>query len=409
MRMSSFMEIIRAAVLIMAAVGIVPQLSAQCTPQFNISVYSDGASSTDGSTIYGYSSTDDNSILCTCVHSNYETTAAVQLADGSYVTNTEAGETASVSSATDGDGSYYAVGAASADCSCVGTVGGGGPSTAISPPPPEITGIADTTTWSNTIYQGDSGYLAIFGTALTAWGQTPSPTVTGDGDVSVSLYWASDGQVNVNYSVAAQAATGQHSIALQTAQGTARGNVNVAACTGQTPIIAEYTSYGVTDITTGQAFVPMCAWFTQTAHSAYFTFSELTVYETVAWDLIKNPLTVSQTTNYGLDDWRNLLGGPQIVNSGDRDPAHNASVKGASNSRHMFGDAIDLRNQAGTYAEYVTKACYASASYSNTYYSLNCTNSSDAGAGFVEPWTGPCANGCVHADWRNKDYNVYSQ
>src|SRR5438309_5709719 len=22
---------------------------------------------------------------------------------------------------------------------------------------------------------------------------------------------------------------------------------------------------------------------------------------------------------------------------------------------------------------------------------------------------GPCSNGCVHADWRNKDYNTYSQ
>lgn len=97
------------------------------------------------------------------------------------------------------------------------------------PPAPVITGIADSTTWSNTIYQGATGYLAIFGTTLTAWGQTPSPTVTGDGSVVIgSVIYASDGQVNVGYTVAANAAVGQHTISLATPKGTARGTVGVS-------------------------------------------------------------------------------------------------------------------------------------------------------------------------------------
>lgn len=128
----------------------------------------------------------------------------------------------------------------------------------------------------------------------------------------------------------------------------------------------------------------------------------------MAWDLIKYPLTVSQSANYGLDDWRNLLGGPQIVNSGYRDPAHNAGVGGMPNSRHMFGDAVDLNNGTQTRNEWVTKGCYASISYM-ARYSVSCPNSTDAGAGYVEPISGHCAYACVHADWRNRNYNTYSQ
>ncbi len=134
-----------------------------------------------------------------------------------------------MSSATDGDGSYSASGAATLNCSCYGQLGAsGGPSTIV-PPAPVITGIADSVTNSNTIYQGASGYLAIYGTALTACGLNPSPTVTGDGSVTISLYWASNTQVNVAYTVAAGAALGQHTLALQTAQGTGRGTVAVTA------------------------------------------------------------------------------------------------------------------------------------------------------------------------------------
>ena len=39
---------------------------------------------------------------------------------------------------------------------------------------------------------------------------------------------------------------------------------------------------------------------------------------------------------------RDAVGGPVTVNSGYRSPAYNASVGGASSSRHMYGDACDI-------------------------------------------------------------------
>ena len=83
-----------------------------------------------------------------------------------------------------------------------------------SPPPPVIGGVSDNSTGSTTIYNGDSGYLAIYGSALTAWGEDPNPTVTGDSGVSLGTYWASDTQVNASYAVDPQAAPGQHTLAL---------------------------------------------------------------------------------------------------------------------------------------------------------------------------------------------------
>lgn len=95
------------------------------------------------------------------------------------------------------------------------------------PAPPLITAVQDNDTWDSSIYAGTSGYLAIFGTSLTAGGETPNPIVTGDNDVALSTYWASDGQVNASYTVSPDAAIGDHSIALQTGRGTAHKAVEV--------------------------------------------------------------------------------------------------------------------------------------------------------------------------------------
>jgi hypothetical protein len=98
-----------------------------------------------------------------------------------------------------------------------------------SPPPPVINGISDAATASTTIYQGATGYLAIYGAALTAWGETPTPTVTGDSGLTLGTYWASDTQVNASYTVDAPAPVGQHTVTLQTAAGQAQGTIQVAA------------------------------------------------------------------------------------------------------------------------------------------------------------------------------------
>jgi len=98
-----------------------------------------------------------------------------------------------------------------------------------SPPPPVINGVSDNSTGSTTIYQGATGYLAIYGTALTAWGETPTPTVTGDSGLTLATNWASDTQVNASYTVDAQAPVGQHTVTLRTATGQAQGRIQVAA------------------------------------------------------------------------------------------------------------------------------------------------------------------------------------
>jgi hypothetical protein len=98
-------------------------------------------------------------------------------------------------------------------------------------------------------------------------------------------------------------------------------------------------------------------------------------------------LQVPSSAGYGLSKWREEIGIPRIINSAYRNPARNAGLfpAGAPQSRHMHGNAVDLRNVTRTTAEYDMMAKAAAA----------------ANAGFIEPLSGPCGLGCVHADWRN--------
>src|SRR5690349_12330123 len=61
-------------------------------------------------------------------------------------------------------------------------------------------------------------------------------------------------------------------------------------------IIQEYVDEGVD-------LKPQCGDFTQTSHSAYFTYKELTVNEPHSWALIGGPLAVDKGSGYGLDKW----------------------------------------------------------------------------------------------------------
>jgi hypothetical protein len=144
-------------------------------------------------------------------------------------------------------------------------------------------------------------------------------------------------------------------------------------------MIQEYVNYAVTPY-------PTCPDFTQTAHAVYFAFSELNTGD-YSWGLIRLPLTTASSSGYGLDDWRVNYGASRIVNSAYRNPVRNAAVGGAFSppSRHMFGDATDLRNQSGLMAEYNAMVSAAQA----------------ANADFIEPTNGPCGTACTHADWRN--------
>jgi hypothetical protein len=117
-----------------------------------------------------------------------------------------------------------------------------------------------------------------------------------------------------------------------------------------------------------------------------------------SWALVKNPLVAPTSRGYGLDDWRQLYGSSRIINSGFRDPVQNSQAGGVAGSRHQFGDAVDLRNQAGTMDEWQAMVDAAGSSLDNT----------GAKADFVEPQSGPCQLACVHSDWRYHDRGNYA-
>jgi hypothetical protein len=116
----------------------------------------------------------------------------------------------------------------------------------------------------------------------------------------------------------------------------ARGNVQVRCGDERDTIIAEYPQYGV-------SFTPTCADFTQTAHSTHFSFAELNSGD-YSWAIIRNSLLT------GLECVRTGNGNVALtINSGYRNPAHNAAVGGESQSRHMFGDAADIASNDQTW------------------------------------------------------------
>jgi hypothetical protein len=150
-----------------------------------------------------------------------------------------------------------------------------------------------------------------------------------------------------------------------------------AACGDQRDsIIAEYVRYRVN-------VRPSCGSFTRTGHSVYFTFSELNTGD-YSWALLRAPFLARASTGYGMDKWRLEYGGPRIPNSAYRNPSRNARVGGASQSRHMYGDAADLRNVSRTTAEYNAMVSAARRAH----------------ADYIEPSTLACGIVCTHADWR---------
>jgi hypothetical protein len=156
---------------------------------------------------------------------------------------------------------------------------------------------------------------------------------------------------------------------------------------------------GVIDSTSGASFIPSCQDFTQSAHTLYFSFADLNQSSTTlppqfTWALVRSPLTMPTYSIglpiYGggaLDNWAAQLvplWGPRHINTAYRNPSRNILVGGVQRSRHMFGDAIDLRNESRTLDEWTDMVVAAILS----------------GNPWIEPLTGPCGIGCVHADWR---------
>lgn len=116
----------------------------------------------------------------------------------------------------------------------------------------------------------------------------------------------------------------------------------------------------------------------------YFSLSEINKGD-YSLALIRDSLITRADSGYELDKWRHEYGSSRVINSGYRNPVRNDDVGGKPLSRHMFGDAADLDVVSNTVEEWDDLKAAADLSDSD----------------FVEPQTGACSLGCVHADWRD--------
>lgn len=78
-----------------------------------------------------------------------------------------------------------------------------------------------------------------------------------------------------------------------------------------------------------------------TADSVHFRAREFACKDKCGWVGV-SPLLVRR-----LELLRRELGKPVPISSGRRCPVHNAAVGGASRSRHVYGDAVDIPQALG--------------------------------------------------------------
>jgi hypothetical protein len=155
-------------------------------------------------------------------------------------------------------------------------------------------------------------------------------------------------------------------------------------------IIQEYQFFQAPPVFT---LIPACADFTNGRQSLYFSFSELNTGD-YAWALLRDPLISSAGSGHGLDLFREAFGGPRIINSAYRNPLRNAAVGGAVGSRHMYGDAADVRNESCPSAQ----NCPSPTPWVEWDQMVIAGIIADA---WIEPASGPCDVNCVHVDWRH--------
>ncbi|HEX8499937.1 MAG TPA: D-Ala-D-Ala carboxypeptidase family metallohydrolase [Pyrinomonadaceae bacterium] len=135
-------------------------------------------------------------------------------------------------------------------------------------------------------------------------------------------------------------------------------------------LIVEYTTYRVN-------LRPVCVDFTRDAHSEHFTFAELNGGD-FPWAILRGDLL------RGLENIRARNGdAPLRINSGYRNPRHNAGITGAARqSQHMYGTAADIASTETTW-----QVLHDHAKGSNA-----CVEPLDvSGVGHVHvDWRGPC-------------------
>jgi hypothetical protein len=175
-------------------------------------------------------------------------------------------------------------------CSVAGAFFSAPWSSSWTPPPPLVSGVGDNATGSNTIYVDTSGYLAIYGSVLTAWGETPIPTVHSDDNaIPLSLSWASDNQLNVSYTVGTSARTGQHYLTVTTEAGTS--NTGSYMVYDPSPVIISNSDWQAGTTTTitisGSGFGTVSP--TVTISDGLATFTQISASDTVILGTVTIP------------------------------------------------------------------------------------------------------------------------
>jgi uncharacterized protein YcbK (DUF882 family) len=102
-------------------------------------------------------------------------------------------------------------------------------------------------------------------------------------------------------------------------------------------------------------FIPNCSDFTATSHSLNFTFQELNTDEKnhiPTWAILRNTLLM------GIEQIRAGYGGVALtIKSGYRSPSVNYNIEILNNvrpapaSRHVHGDAVDIKSNASTWQD----------------------------------------------------------
>ncbi|GIU75744.1 MAG: hypothetical protein KatS3mg004_2831 [Bryobacteraceae bacterium] len=166
-----------------------------------------------------FSTTSDNSSLCTCGHGSYQTRTTVYAPDGTQSTVTSSGFTSYVAVPTNGRmGTYTVTGVASLFCSCAGLVGAGGvaatvavaPRVTIQVEPAKRQGsngfvlTGETTALTATGYPGGGAYVWQLGPKLSLAGSGASANTAVMGTQESSSI--GDTWVEVSYTVGGQTA-----------------------------------------------------------------------------------------------------------------------------------------------------------------------------------------------------------
>lgn len=101
-----------------------------------------------------------------------------------------------------------------------------------------------------------------------------------------------------------------------------------------------------------------------------------------------------------LQNIRNALGHPMNVNSGYRNPVHNAGIGGAMESQHMYGKAadiavIDFNGDGAVNGNMVNDPNFGAA---GDDWAILANHAGNEGASFIEPWA--MTGNWVHMNWR---------